>query len=355
MFVLNRSTRKRAAFTLVELLVVIAIIGILIALLLPAVQAAREAARRSQCSNNLKQIGLALHNYADKYRETLGFNKGGNINLPNNNGWAADGHFSWIVSVLPYMEQANVYSTINFNDPNANEGTAPGPSGLTNQQVRQTVLSTLLCPSNDQPAVRQNQNRGYYNGSSGGPPGAGTDYVGSLGHVWSGWRDCGAVPEFTDPETGTAGRFARGSSGTPWVDGAQIGEARNVNGVFTYIGSFALRDIVDGTSNTIGVFEDMHWRGGNTPGQFDRNPCVDTCWMSPLAAIGNLRNPMNNRNPAWQQGAGDVRCHGWSSNHPGGAQALWTDGSVKFFSETMDHFVRYAIATRAGGESVTAQ
>jgi prepilin-type processing-associated H-X9-DG protein len=335
---------------LVELLVVIAIIGILIALLLPAVQAAREAARRSNCTNNLKQLVLALHNYADKNKETLGHSQGGGYDpsAGRDNGWVSHGHFSWIVSVLPYMEQSPLYQAINFLDPQSNTGTVPGPTGRTNRELRQTVLSALICPSNDQPPLRQGQNRGYVNGNfddpnnvNEAPPGAGTDYVGSLGHIYGGWRDCAAMPTFAGTQS-------------PWVDGSVPNEQINCNGVFKYIGGFALRDIIDGTSNTLGVFEDMHWRGGNTPGQFDRRPTADSCWMSPLSALGNTRNLINNRNPAWLQGATwEPRCHGWSSNHPGGAQAALVDGSVRFFSETMDHVVRYGISTRAGGESVT--
>ena len=77
--------------------------------------------------------------------------------------------------------------------------------------------------------------------------------------------------------------------------------------------------------------------------------------MSPLAAINPLRNPMNNRNKAWLQGAGDVRCHGWSSNHPGGAQALRADGSVAFYGENQSNYARYALATRNGKEAVSTE
>src|SRR6056297_544562 len=130
-----RSGRRRAGFTLIELLVVIAIIAILVALLLPAVQQAREAARRSSCKNNLKQLGLALHNYHD----THGM-------FPINWGTGYDGttnptssvQFSWMTYILPYIEESALYDTINFNealdDPN-------------NNAAASTVIDTYLCPS----------------------------------------------------------------------------------------------------------------------------------------------------------------------------------------------------------------
>jgi len=357
----NQPSRARSGFTLVELLVVIAIIGILIALLLPAVQAAREAARRSQCTNNLKQLGLALHNYADSNKEALGYNSDRIVNTPPEQ--VKD--FSWIVSVLPYLEQQPLYDQFNFNDPGANVGTIPGPNGVTNAALRQTILPAVICPSNDQTELRQNQGSGYSN-IGGGPPAGGLDYVGSLGHVWAGWNDCGAVPDFesSDPDFPPGdpnNRFRKGSLGTPWI-GWSDGEQANCNGVFQQRGGRRLRDIIDGTSNTVAVFEDLHWNGYSvTGGPFNTNANSDSAWACPVAAVRSLRNPINNRNPAWWQPSaigdpnrGDWRCHGWSSRHPGGAQALLADGSVHFFSETMDHFVRYAIATRKGGETVAA-
>lgn len=339
----SRWRNARSAFTLVELLVVIAIIGILVALLLPAVQAAREAARRSQCSNNLKQIGLAMHNYADKFKEAL----------PYNSDNATGRAFSWMFAQLPYIEQATLYDQFNRsfdNDDNSNPLVAGGP---TNQVLRRTVINGYICPSNSQPGLRENQNKGYPVGNAGGPQAGGTDYVGNLGHVWSGWRDCGAVPDFPDPSG--AGRFVKGSAGTPWIDGNSAGEARNYNGVFMSNGSRRLADITDGTSNTVAVFEDYHWKGGNTPPNtpINKDYLQDSAWISPLGSVGNMRNPMNNTNKAWLQNDDDVRCHGWSSNHPGGAQSLRADASVQFSSQTIDHIVRYSLATRAGGETFT--
>ncbi len=347
--------RRRRAFTLVELLVVIAIIGVLVALLLPAVQAAREAARRMQCSNNMKQIGLALHNYADSYRGSLGFNQD---KLWDSNQRFKD--FSWVVSVLPYMEQIGIYDSINFNDPDGNCGIVPGVRGVTNRDIRTTVISSLICPSNDQPKLRENQGQSYgaidWTPPSGNAPAAGLDYVGNLGHTWSGWKDCGAIPEFreSDPDylpTDPNNRFIRGGAGTPWIDTNDASQG-NMNGVFMQRGGFSLNQIVDGTSNTSMVFEDYHWRGGNQA-VFNTAANTDSAWIAPIGAVNTLQKPMNNKNKAWLQGDGDWRCHGWSSNHPGGAMTVLADGSVHFFSESMDHWVRYGIATRKGGEAVT--
>lgn len=345
-----RLNRSRSGFTLVELLVVIAIIGILVGLLLPAVQAAREAARRMQCSNNLKQLALAAHNYHDAYN-TFPWNSdsGDQAGHPNNaamnhpqNRWM---QFSWLTSVLPFIEQNNLYDQINFN-------TAESMGHPTNVPFATTVVSTFLCPSNQQESMRQNQISGYRH--SGGMTGAGTDYVGNLGHIWSGWKDCGAVPEFQGPAN-APNIFVRGSNpGTPWVNGEMLNEQVNVNGMFKYFGSTRIAQASDGTSNTILVFEEMHWRGGNS-GQFDMSPNDTSSWMSPIAAVNTVRNPINNKNPAWLQGAGDRRCAGWSSEHSGGAQAARADGSVGFYSQTIDNVTRYALGVRNDGFPVNME
>lgn len=350
-------TGARRGFTLVELLVVIAIIGILVALLLPAVQAAREAARRMSCSNNLKQLGLALHNYADKFAEALPWNSDGAWQPQAPMDGAQGGtrvysqmkDWSWMANALPYLEQQPLYDRIDFNLDNH--------QGANNIAVRETILQFAICPSNDQDPLRFNQNQGYEAGNGGGPKAAGTDYVGNMGHFWGGWKDCGNVPDFhaSDPTAGSPtgpSRFTRGSlPGTPWVNGDWDIDLPRLQGVFQYRGSVKLAKITDGTSNTVAVFEDYHWNGGNQA-IFNHGNTNDSAWASPLGATGNLRNPMNNKNPAWQMGQGDVRCHGWSSNHPGGALCTLADGSTRFMSETLDHWVRYSIATRNGGEPV---
>jgi len=348
---LNRRTpRSTGGFTLVELLVVIAIIGILIALLLPAVQAAREAARRSQCSNNLRQLGIACHNYHDTYG-TLPWNYDPSVDT--NISRTGRGGFSWIVAALPFMEQQPLFDKINFIDngtgeaPGGNTSTTPlAGETINNQNIRETVLKTLLCPSSTNPGLREGQNAGNQTGLDGAPNaprGAATDYVGSMGMVNAGWKDCEKCP----PPPG----MSKGDNNIPWVglDDTWCNSRylQGFNGCFAFRGSARLADITDGTSNTIMVFEDMHW----TRGKINRAYCTDGAWMSAHGAVGNLYTPMNIKNPAWlQDWDGDVRSTGWSSNHPGGAQATLADASTRFFSETIDPIVRHHLGTRGQGD-----
>lgn len=339
--------RSRGGFTLVELLVVIAIIGILVALLLPAVQAAREAARRMSCGNNLKQLALASLNYEDTYHTLPWNNDLGNARAPGNptSRW---NQLSWIVTVLPFIEQQplrdQIYSNPAWYNQTVNLDRMPAA-------IKEAVVPALICPSNTQENVRRNgQRSGYRHG--GGNNAAGTDYSGNLGHIWGGWKDCGAVPDFNNEAPANfTNMFRRGANpGTPWVNGESLSEQSNINGVFRYHGSVKLAEILDGTSNTVMVFEDMHWRGGNsTTTPHDKGETDDCAWISGFGAINSIRNPINNKNPARLQGAGDRRCHGWSSNHPGGAQAALCDGSVRFVSETVNNVTRYGMGVRNDG------
>ena len=350
-----RRVRPRG-FTLIELLVVIAIIAILIALLLPAVQQAREAARRTQCKNNLKQLGLACHNYHDVYnRFPLNWYNGQNEAQPDpSNPRYQSGSASWVMMVFPFMDQANLYNQMDFA---ALAGAAPAV-GLNHDSIRaqrlySTVIPGLLCPSNQQTPIRRNQIIEPDNGGWNGPfnePKAGLDCVGNMGHIWGGWKDCSEVPDFPDP-TGR-NRFARGSAGTPWISERWNNDNPNIQGIFFFRGSVGIRDILDGTSNTVMVFEAMHWKGvdpNNANAQFDVAHTDDANWASALGAVGNLRNPINNRQ---YTGHNDIRCWSMSSQHTGGAQALLADGSVRFLSENIDNVTRYNLACRADGDSL---
>jgi prepilin-type N-terminal cleavage/methylation domain-containing protein len=340
--------RGRSAFTLVELLVVIAIIGTLVGLLLPAVQAAREAARRTKCASGLKQIGLGILNHESAKDGVLPFNKdqaagcGQSPTGAQQWGLSGDGAWSWGVMAMPYMEEQATYNQLN-QKLNAYDTTGT-PS---NASLIAKPQKNFLCPSNtSQDPVRQGMAMNYFNWN--GYTMAGTDYTASLGYVWSGWHDCGAIPDFADPEGKS--RMNKNSAGTPWVNGECLNEQANYNGVFKQVGPRKLADIADGTSRTIAVFENMHWRGGNGA-TFDYSPTQDAGFYNPNAMVDSLLKPLNNTNPAWQQGAGDQRCHGWSSNHPSGGHALRADGAVSYFNENMDHYVRYCLATARGRES----
>ena len=146
---LSRSRKSRIGFTLIELLVVIAIIAILIALLLPAVQQAREAARRTQCKNNLKQLGLAMHNYHD-VANIVAFNYGACC-VPTTNGQQS----TWIRSILPYIEQAAIYNQIDWNygtgnDPRAGTATDPALMPMpSNGAIARQTFPALVCPSDN--------------------------------------------------------------------------------------------------------------------------------------------------------------------------------------------------------------
>jgi len=341
----TRVLKRQRGFTLIELLVVIAIIAILIALLLPAVQQAREAARRSQCKNNLKQLALACHNYHDKFTQfPMNFDPAW-----RNRGGRNPGGFSWITMCLPDLDQKPLYDRINWND----YSDGGGNRANSNKPLRKLVLQALVCPSNPQGGLRHRQNGGYSHGNSAWHGGArsdagGTDYVGNMGMIWGGWKDCGAVPDFPSP----GNLFNKGGGlgrPTPWVNGDWQEDQPRINGMFKYKGSTRIRDCTDGTTSTVLLFEDMHWRGGRNEtrqGRHDKNVTWDSAWMSPLGAINTMRNPINNTKWNWLQGAGDVRCHGMSSMHSGGAHAALVDGSVRFVSENIDHVVRYQIAVR---------
>lgn len=281
---------KRKAFTLVELLVVIAIIGILIALLLPAVQAAREAARRSQCTNNLKQFGLGLHNFHDTFKALPAgaFNGGG-----NNESWG------WGAYILPYIEQQNLYEDLNVSRRRLRDL----GSSAANRRKCKKVLETFNCPSDDSEEL----NRKRHFDGNGWP----RDYVAKSSYV----AICG---------TGDFGRT-------------------NNNGVMylgsRYTGSFPpperawkqtrFAEITDGTAFTFLV------------GERDYRRCKGGAW------VGN-RNPGGNGNVGtpYTLGRASVRLNhpnvsnrceeGFSSEHPAGANFLFADGAVHFIADTIN-------------------
>lgn len=314
---MNKAKFGRNGFTLVELLVVIAIIGILVGLLLPAVQAAREAARRMQCSNNIKQIGLAIHNYESTFK---GLPAGCN-GLPNAAGNNFNGHgWTWHASILPYMEQTNLYDAVQGPDGMGNElGSTTSGKPLI---VRQTIVRTFWCPS--QPDVSNGSQKGGYQPSN---------YNGNMGtRIGNGNDDCicTGVANLNDMLT------------NPWG-------CMNGNGIFYVRSNIRFRDVTDGLSNTIFVSE-VPDSGGDAMGGFnagadrkamfsggaDSNPPTE---MSEFLIAAESNDPIN--------GGAEEAAGSW---HTGGAQFLMGDGSVQFLSENMDMKTYQAISTRAGGE-----
>ena len=308
--------KNKRGFTLIELLVVIAIIAILIALLLPAVQQAREAARRTQCKNNLKQIGLALHNYHDVHLTfpptQIFVDK--ISNTPRNH--------TWIAMILPYFDQAPLYSQINFSEPMWDEATGQFQKTSDGKDIVAVVLKQMQCPSDP-----------GFNGNVSPHGVSQTNYAGANGWDWH--------PRAQHP----------------------------VNGVFMNGGNTRMRDITKGTSNTIMVgevstqgFQPLpgipgHTRsGGGEPRQGGGGNAV---FRAALIAPGTNGDAMTSNQ--WRRPDGQVASFWWkaapymcqptyltcfgmnnnwpgpSSVHTGGGQYLLADGSARFVSDSIQH------------------
>ena len=297
-----RSRRRYSfGFTLIELLVVIAIIAVLISLMLPGVQQAREAARRSQCQNNLKQIGLAMHNYHDVYQR---FPMGANPQL-----------YSPLVAVLPFVEQTNLQDLYDFDQ---------SYSSPENQEVLSRSLDLYLCPTMVLPRAVPLVTCGEV----GGP----TSYGCSMG-------------------TGE-GSYSPGGD----TDGMFSG----YNGLVTPV-CYRFRDIIDGASNTVMAgelnyqLEDLKW---TTAPRFPPATCPDDPSMEGKTRWGSHRWGVGYPYGALGCTAGDFNVNlavnqtTWRSDHPGGAHFLLADGHVKFVSESIDADLLDHLVTRAGREVV---
>ncbi len=311
----------RPAFTLIELLVVIAIIGILIALLLPAVQAAREAARRMQCSNHLKQIGLAMHNYHSAVK-TLPFGCANwdGVYVDPVTGARSYGA-TWPAMILPYIEQQALYNLFDFKKHMRDQD----PVALT------TIIETFICPSDPasgSPVITSTCQAGSSN------PGTklGLWYPGSIGPTFMDYGPfCPKAKNpwtCTDPDSYCSQGCNFGSSGPPG----------NSVGMFGRWGrSFRFEDVTDGLSNTI-------MNGETLPKHCGWNGAYNSNF--PVTGTSIPINTMEEKTDCsdW------YRTCGFKSKHPGGANFLLADGSVHFFAETIDFQVYNALGTRAGGE-----
>jgi prepilin-type processing-associated H-X9-DG protein len=266
---------------------------------------------------------LAIHNYHDVHKA---------FPLSRSNVWGQPpeihASFSWISQVLPFMEETSLFNRIDFKATTGAGG--GGHSATQNDTARNAVINVLLCPSD---ASGLTHIEGSMVGIDGGPvTGARTDYVGSMGWTNGGWRDC--------PIPGNPAPY----NNAPWAWPDVNQPVSGCNGVFGYRGATNFSQIADGTSSTLMVLETNHWRKGKfKPAEIND----DAIWMNPVAAIATVRNMVNSPFQSPTLNPDDRRCHGWSSNHSGGANAAFSDASVRFVSETIDPNTARAIATRA--------
>lgn len=341
----------RRAFTLIELLVVIAIIGVLVALLLPAVQQARESARRTQCRNNLKQLGLAMHNYENSNRC---FQRANYSSVTTSTtGWQG---FSGHVMLLPYLDQSVIYNQIDFTQ---------SFWGGANATLKATVIRAFLCPSD------QGWQHGNYGNDPGTTGGGGNNYFVSGG------------PSLL--MLGVTGGSVGGTPGTPIAFTDQIG-------VCNLFRNVAIADISDGTSNVIAASEAIIGdgngtlftigdviRGATIPAGFPNTFANQTqlsqfsssCdpvthygvtgknWINgmPGQTFFNTLNPPNSPNVdcmecggcSWYDGRGVINAR---SRHTGGVHCLFADGSVRFVGNNIDITTWQRLGAIADGNPV---
>ena len=363
------SPRRVKGFTLIELLVVIAIIAVLIALLLPAVQQAREAARRTQCKNNLKQFGLAIHNYNSTFSHLpLGAMRHANpvtgtvVNMT-----------TWAVPILPMMDQGNLYNQYNQNVPYY----APA-----NATAVKTSLSAHQCPSSPQASTfTVNDTEGIFGLLQGGfSPGYGVTAVKVTGGVTDYtilFKIAGALGDVDR----TAGYNSLGynRSESMWGDGGLTSFTTDVPGTIGADGensmmSLRMDDITDGTSNTVAIVEragrsQLYYLNKSIPaaGPFSEGDLVAQSsgglwcsWNNAGYFSGSLADGSN---PSANGGACYINCSnrdfdpngnagGLYSFHSGGAQVLLADGSVRFLSSSLSIVTFNALVTRAQGDPV---
>jgi prepilin-type N-terminal cleavage/methylation domain-containing protein/prepilin-type processing-associated H-X9-DG protein len=356
-----RSSQRRG-FTLIELLVVIAIIGVLIALLLPAVQSAREAARRAQCTNNMKQLGIALHMYHDQ----MGSFPPGGMTAPGW-GWANNG-FSWRAMILPHMEGGAAYNALNLNLWADGGGGATLPAFAT---AWYTTFNSFLCPSdgdNDN-GFRQTEGLLGQHPAGGIPepvPGTGrsrtvpvSNYAGSFGDNYCiGGLTPPGGPWETPINTALAPGAIRighaGFWGTTFNEDLSQSTGGRLRGIFDYrtLQVATLASMKDGTSGTILVGEVLPYQTADS-----------NFWYFNGATVGTTV-PIN-WNTAKDRcgisfGSADWECRfsyaskGMKSAHPGGVNVLFGDGTVRFLKNSISHAVYCALGSRNGGEAVSS-
>jgi prepilin-type N-terminal cleavage/methylation domain-containing protein/prepilin-type processing-associated H-X9-DG protein len=329
-------TRRASGFTLIELLVVIAIIGILIALLLPAVQKIREAAARMQCSNNLKQLALACHNYHD----AEGRFPVNSLITDQDKNWISP-NWSWLARILPYIEQGNMYQQAGIPTQRL-DGGAPIQNPPTNptQIVVATQVKTFLCPSDDS-SQGPRTDRANLPGMLVGV----TNYKGVAGANWGYYRNAQLAND--------AGKPPNIATNARWINPSTINGSYNGlndgDGIFfraDYRVKRRITDITDGTSNTFMIGEDIPSKNIHCAWPF-ANTATGTCGIGP--------NNLTGFNGTTLTTPGDwPNLYSFRSRHLGGLQFAYADGSVHFISDTIPLSIYRAMATISGGEVATA-
>ena len=337
-------TRKRQGFTLIELLVVIAIIAVLIALLLPAVQAAREAARRAQCISNLKQIGIAMHNYHDT-----------TSSLPPGTRSSVCG--TWQTFILPYLEGTPLYNAYNMSgryllpDGTKNPDGNLRYGGICQLTVTTSRLNVLSCPS-DQPIA----NSAYANITE-------HNYAVNFGNA-------GLFQELTTSSNGIAYAAPYYAGGT-WL-GAPFSDSDPSN-YPSRQRCYNLSAIIDGTSNTLMAAEVVQGQNGDIRGfswwgdssafetwRAPNSPLPDVVQSSSYCGPGPSGTPAlfpatNPPNPPCTITTGTLGpTYAARSRHPGGINATFCDGSVRFVKNTININTWRALSTSQGGEVISA-
>ncbi len=323
-----RRNRVAPGFTLVELLVVIAIIGVLVALLLPAVQSAREAARRMQCTNNLKQLGLALHNFHDiRLAFPAALDELGNSPAVGNL-WVA----SWTPHVLPYIEQQGLFAQYRFDQHWQDAATNDAANGPVKQNVK-----GFTCPSAPTRSTRPaNANRGNI------------DYAAT------------SERQYPNPFLNAAQSSAVSEADPNYIGVLGRNVLLSVSPVAHRPANRRMAQITDGTSNTFLLAEcagrnSFYWMGKLQPTTISNGP-----WGAPAARLqiggcdsNNPAYPASTNNVAGPRALNCINHKEIYAFHPSGANVVMCDGAVRHLSANMDLNTVYALLTRERGETVS--
>ncbi|HET6881107.1 MAG TPA: DUF1559 domain-containing protein [Pirellulales bacterium] len=330
--------RKTRAFTLVELLVVIAIVGILVALLLPAVQAARESSRRSQCINNMKQLGIALQNFEGARKSfptgTTSQSYPADPTIPGN-------FFRWstFAHLTPYLEQTNIYNKLDLTTPlygGANQGYAVMP---VNQFAVQIMVPIFLCPSDQQQPVTD------YLGTIFAP----CNYAANMGTGINGGTEFDTDGVFYMNSTVKFAHLLDGASNTAFMAESILGAAPAANKppdpqtVYAYIGPSPITDAncLAATQYNVSDPRGFSWADGEP-----RCGLYNHYFTPNSSRLDCMGYDPNNQytDTGWRT------ARSW---HPGIVNLLLGDGSVRNLSESIDAWIWRSLATRKGGESLT--